>query len=157
LPSSYVVVLLLTAVGMGAAVELNDVTECDVVVESEMTGENDAVCGDVVTTVWVVEMSGTVVAVAVRPGLTMSTMWMVFVTIRVSVKRSVVAGDATYMVRKEVFGGIVATTVTVTAPVGAGPGPGPESEPEPEPESDPPEPPGLDPPWPESPFMGTTE
>jgi len=57
------------------------------------------------------------------------------------------------MVWKEVFAGGVATTVTVTARVGGGPRPGPE----PEPESDPPEPPGLDPLWPEPPLMGTTE
>jgi hypothetical protein len=95
------VVLLLRAAGVETAIELSDVTVCDVVVESELTeadAVNDTVCGEVVGRAWMLEVSETavmVVAVAVGPWLTMSTMRIVFVTMRVSVRRSVAGGEAT--------------------------------------------------------------
>lgn len=95
---SYVVVLLLRAVATGVAAEVNDVTVCDVVAESELTATdvvNDPVCAEVVETVPVLEMSEAVVVVVADPGLAMSTTWIVFVTVKVSTRRSVVGGEAT--------------------------------------------------------------
>lgn len=82
---------------MRVTVEVNDVADCDVDVESELTETdtvNDPVCDEVVETLWALEVTEAVVAV-VGSVLTMSTMWIVLVTIRVSVRRSVVGGEAT--------------------------------------------------------------